>query len=1077
LDCGGPKLRIYVLMPTSWEVMATTPILILPPEWDATESIEVSATWTQLGDGYRQVVTGCPTKRVWDISSPQLSQAIAEGKLAELALYQGDKVFLWAPTSGGDRGAYVCEGWAYRPVAPNLVIITATLIEVSEASCEAYANLISSDTLSEMIGGAVQWMETYTRSQLPFGANAQGTTVNNFHVSIGRNGYYPPTSGTSEGQSIMARSLGAVALTASLPTATKSKALALAIKLCDAAIAYSFGSQPPVPAPGNLWIPHWIMNAKESVVSKGPIAENPLNSGNFDTIVTFTNGVGQISPAVGGLITSDVYQVLSTDATLLWTNVYAPIVSGTKYQLEYYTFDLMLKGTIFRQPPIDNSGSGALIPSPAGEVGGIVKLVQPYTGPLRVIWASYSGPTIAINQGLEAYPMWRALRPTESSHAYDASWWYWDAFDHLYTLTGNPHWQRCRDATYHTTLTGMNILNEPYCFKRESVAAVWSYPGTQLFLSNNSAGYSATRTVSGCIVATINNGPEGYPSAELQNFTTQFGFVPGSYLSVECGCSVDAVLEIAVSTSPNAFDSSQIWTYYHKGAGMGTIPPTYAGVPPSVQVSAAQLVRWPTADTPRSDGSSTMWHPTALTPSVYLGNSSGSSSTSTTEYEDIDGAARLVTQITLIKNSYGYANVYFPTLEASRRSSPPAICYRLELRNFGDTGPITLAGEWVGQYEVVDSAGTHYRFKLPQTGGQWQTFAPTWTDRMDDGQGPPGGGPIQSVTITHLNEYAWGRARLGIWWIGAPPLTLPNNTRCYKFLLTSRVDVAHQVVIGDAIAVNSPVGHIAYQPGAIPFVVNLYGGGIDGWREGGLYPAYQSPWHMWRWGHANWGEVQSQCLLDAQAAYTRQSPTKLRGPMAPVFVRAVWSSPPYGEDNTWGWLGADPGTEWAQYCYRPVESAAKSYYHNRRDRLSRRVVMSALNWLDKAIIAEPQGRVPTNIKQSADPTTLYHDPGAAGIVLRAAIYANLSGLSTGITYRIIRRLYLYLVGQYQHSGTMQGSWSKSQPDYLVPAGVPNHIPGNYKEYFVFWHGEALDGVNLLYKHLDDLKIPPCTFKL
>jgi hypothetical protein len=139
--------------------------------------------------------------------------------------------------------------------------------------------------------------------------------------------------------------------------------------------------------------------------------------------------------------------------------------------------------------------------------------------------------------------------------------------------------------------------------------------------------------------------------------------------------------------------------------------------------------------------------------------------------------------------------------------------------------------------------------------------------------------------------------------------------------------------------------------------------------------------------------------------------------------------------------------------------------------------MSALNWLDKAIIAEPQGRVPTNIKQSADPTTLYHDPGAAGIVLRAAIYANLSGLSTGITYRIIRRLYLYLVGQYQHSGTMQGSWSKSQPDYLVPAGVPNHIPGNYKEYFVFWHGEALDGVNLLYKHLDDLKIPPCTFKL
>lgn len=66
---------------------------------------------------------------------------------------------------------------------------------------------------------------------------------------------------------------------------------------------------------------------------------------------------------------------------------------------------------------------------------------------------------------------------------------------------------------------------------------------------------------------------------------------------------------------------------------------------------------------------------------------------------------------------------------------------------------------------------------------------------------------------------------------------------------------------------------------------------------------------------------------------------------------------------------------------------------------------------------------------------------------------------------------IHIETQYVGTGTMGGSFSAGQPTYTESSI-------EYREYFVFWHGEIIEFLALLKKYKNDLTFPgPDTFLL
>jgi hypothetical protein len=296
---------------------------------------------------------------------------------------------------------------------------------------------------------------------------------------------------------------------------------------------------------------------------------------------------------------------------------------------------------------------------------------------------------------------------------------------------------------------------------------------------------------------------------------------------------------------------------------------------------------------------------------------------------------------------------------------------------------------------------------------------------------------------------------------------LPVPCNAYKHVIRTRIDGSYSMKVGDWQALNSPLNILKYNPGAVPFTVNSINGAIDAWR-GSLYVGYQNPATWYKWGRADLAAQVLQCLADSQADYGRRAPGGASGLFSPVFYWPVWSEGVFGDYNTWGWNGADPNTEWGQYAYRALEATAKCWYLGRGDaaiaRPAQRITMNALRYLDRFIRAA--GRPPTNIKSNVAPQDLYHDPAAAALILRAAIWANLAGGDRALTFRVIRRCWLYLQSQYVNSGLMAGSYSAGQPTFVEGGQT-------YREYFGFWQAEILEALALMAQYRALLNLPPC----
>lgn len=234
--------------------------------------------------------------------------------------------------------------------------------------------------------------------------NPDGLVVNAYRDAPGRGDYFNGSSGTSEGQFLFIIGM----LDAYVATGDE-RALAMAERALNATL-YTLYRNTPIPAQvteQKIFAPHWLFAVKY------PFKSSLVN---YDLVVNFTNGVGVIP-------NNDVRYVWyarSLDSTLLWTNPYSPLTSGTRYEVASYT-------------PV---------------AGGMqVTLQTAYNGQLRVVHSEQNGPVIEVNEPYEAWPDWRKLDSTEIEAACDVFIWAYRAFQKGYEVTGNQTWADAARAT------------------------------------------------------------------------------------------------------------------------------------------------------------------------------------------------------------------------------------------------------------------------------------------------------------------------------------------------------------------------------------------------------------------------------------------------------------------------------------------------------------------------------------------------------------------------------------------------------------------------------------------------------
>lgn len=178
------------------------------------------------------------------------------------------------------------------------------------------------------------------------------------------------------------------------------------------------------------------------------------------------------------------------------------------------------------------------------------------------------------------------------------------------------------------------------------------------------------------------------------------------------------------------------------------------------------------------------------------------------------------------------------------------------------------------------------------------------------------------------------------------------------------------------------------------------------------------------------------------------------GPFAHTFVLNTPARSSIGNPtpHTWVYMNDDPNTRWVGYQVRIIESLALLIDLAKSDNsfqdavnLAEQMAEDWLEWLNGAwpnLSGTIKG-MPTDFDDPAtgDPQTLYEEPHAAAIVLRACLWLEKAGRGNSMTNQaLMTRCWNYLELIWRTEGEMCFTWSPD-PDA--------------KQWYGFWHGEIL----------------------
>ena len=284
--------------------------------------------------------------------------------------------------------------------------------------------------------------------------------------------------------------------------------------------------------------------------------------------------------------------------------------------------------------------------------------------------------------------------------------------------------------------------------------------------------------------------------------------------------------------------------------------------------------------------------------------------------------------------------------------------------------------------------------------------------------------------------------------------------KVYKAAISSKLTTAHDFYIGDFRPLNSPSDDFAY-PHA-PFTCNILDGVVSAFR-GRPYVGYQAPDYYADIGSDKLDGILDM-FLDSQRAYSKQLSSGKYHFFAQVYNWNYWDGGDFEDQNigSFGWDGNDPNSRWEGYSGRAILSVARALYLQTDNVKARDCTSRYLKSLDRWFFANPN-KMPTDFIPVGDPVSFYTTVYYPAKLLQAAIYANLAGVDAEITWRIIKNCYDFLKTEYQPTGVMQGSFSKTQ----------GFFDGFHQQYFLFWHASIIDALSLLAEKYDDINLPPC----
>lgn len=1016
------------------------------------------------------------TRDTWNFTA-----TVTEIKKQEVVTFLSDRCgnffeFRVDPSTAGKT--YTCVEWSVKLLGQNW---QGTVWEVSLTMRRSFLPFRKSDVLQiienfdfysnqdeirqvmeatfadvdEKLDGAYDWLMRHTRNEYPFILNSQELLVNAFHTVLGRGGYFPPSAGVTEGQALITRAC----MLAYFATG-KQHWVDKAVVLGDAMLNYFYPVKIPsgwTPADG-MRNPHWLINIKEAFVAKGLPAPDPLNMGHFDLVVNFVNGEGFIptgAPHYGELL-ANIFRVYPIGDRLLWKNVFARPLGGFSYAVDYWVCNQMMQGVIKRQFADTESNNGRE-PVPTSEPTGKIKLATPFTGQAKVAYMTYTGGIIPVGGLFEAYPGWRGLRVDEAMAALDVFPWAYQAYDWLYSTTLDVKWLDAFNCNLYTFDQARTVINPTAWYQKSDSPEPFAYPGSQAILANFAPeqAITATRVTSGnkkdWLRLDIPTSPLQYPSAELQNFAVAAKLNPETTVYIEAACSVATELELILSLSKDAFDFSQYYTT--------RLPVSGADVPTARTFSAREFLLWDTART--------SWHPYIADSPVYTYQGLGGTTSIAREQQVIDGIPRAVWRVTLDRNN-GFAGAGFVCIGAKPRI-PLVIFYK----HIGNDAVlyVTIAGKKYGKKIVATNWG--------KVTIQAQSFEDS------DGKSSSGG------FATNVEIEANNESTTYVWWIGAEPQELPTPVQTYKAALVSRVTTAHTLWCGNFEAIGSPSNYLPYTPGILPYTCNVISDGkggqvISAWQ--GTIPmiGYQDLEIYVTTG--DWVSVNNvlDFFLDSQKAYREQSNSKIFGYFSPGYIWNMWSSGEYtsnGEINVFSFNTIDPNNSWSPYSFRAIKSCSRGWRKmvdgefpgtappNLPELIAKakKVTMDFLNALGADYVKRRNVRAITDFRQNIDPQVLYDEPHASALIADTALHANLAGGSPTVTLRVLKAAYNHMQNEWVSTGTMAGSFTKSQPTFTGNDGL------EYRWNFGFWCGEQIFTLAdlKLYKHR--LIFPKCIY--
>lgn len=844
----------------------------------------------------------------------------------------------------------------------------------------------------------------------------RGLMTNSFHNVEGRGGYFHHNSGTSEGQSIGIEGsmLAYQVLSGGTP---EERAAATWYRANGQTMLDAMGNgslvgpmlRQPVPDNVNtITLLHWLFAARGDIPSQGI---------NYDLAAT-RNGNKLFIPAnvpghKGAADVFRVWQIYPATSYLLYQSPYSPsydsVSPGADTSITLTERDWVL------------NGSTVIITIPAGAPANVANW--------KIVYGYQNAGTIRQGEAEEAYPCWTKVAPGYSACAPDTFRW----FEYAMTLAIDvdnrvgmtDRWRKLRDAMRRTVVKGQAISDLREIIKPMPQFEPIPVSGEPSGMFCYSTHPQAQPPSPGQIGAGANPGWIGF------NFWSRVG---GSGGTVTPG--------VFTWTPENMMEGANGRNFF-----TGAIR---ADVPAAPSVSQVQIGRgindaWRVA-TPYQEADQFLFVAISLSrrPNYALGERCYIFMSSTKYYDpanrwyaDIGQAAALVPSDNPDKPSY----VLIPRTAFTRKD--------------GDNS-VLPAGQKFENFGVSMEMRDAYRLQIvalrPVSGPSEAWVSSNLQKAVHGAPMPffPGAMPFAINADTVKQQF--------VGWNGSPfhGYQLPD---LWWFLQED----AEAVLPNLDPASNMPVPNAS--TGALEYPISPNAGGV--------------------------AKTKSALLAEQQLLFLKAAQNKwiadggAAGPFAHTFVLNTPARISLGNPtpHTWVYVNDDPNTRWVGYQTRVVDSLARLAFLSRTNpawSTARQLATSmAATWIDRLNALWPNlngvtvndpgmGTItvhgmPTDWDdpRKGGPTTLYEEPHAAALVLRACMWLKLGGqLTTGqlITVEAVgKRCWDYLELRYRRDplDTMRFTWS-------------NREATTDQSYFGFWQFEIVATLAYMLKFPDGM---------